>query len=340
MYDGKITLFVDGGKQHGDAKAVGEGQQFFFAVARMHAVHARCKVLLDDMAAVAGRNDHDVADVSLHAALQSCLERGDAVVVLAQGKVVDKDDELHRHVRELGFQHGQGQNIFLVDLHKAQLFVCIQIDHRVHGGGFPRPAVAIQQHIRIWKSRDKTFKVVAHFLFFALIALEVIKRDVGERTDGDKLPARKAEGPVRKKSAVPVLRIIGRQPRERSVVPVARRKGRRSDAEGVILDAKRAGDLCKICGKRAAQIIGNGLPCGAGAGKGVLVRENGACYVGGKVLLRSAFIEQMQKVGSASPFIQIGKCRDEGIGQNIQHGEFMQCIHGIAPIFLEISTLS
>ena len=75
MHDRQIFPLVGRGEQHGDAEAIGKGEQFLFTVPRVYAVHAGGKTLLNDMSAVAGCHDHNISCMSFHRALQRCFER-------------------------------------------------------------------------------------------------------------------------------------------------------------------------------------------------------------------------------------------------------------------------
>ena len=91
----KVDLLARLLEGDGEAEPVGEGGELLDGVADMQVGALPVgEVLLDQVAAVGGGVDREVGRSGRDAPLEDRLEGGEVVIVLAEGEVVDEEDEL------------------------------------------------------------------------------------------------------------------------------------------------------------------------------------------------------------------------------------------------------
>src|SRR5699024_7114987 len=108
-------------------------------------------------------------------ALQHSLQRRIGIVLLREGQVVDKDDELQRYGGNLVHQRREIHQRFLRDLDHAQSLRVEFVEHGLDRGRLARAAVPIQQAVVGRQALQKGQGVVDGQLALDLIALEVRK---------------------------------------------------------------------------------------------------------------------------------------------------------------------
>ena len=91
------------------------------------------KAFLDEMAAVAGGIDRHIAGLGGNRSLEHRLEGGIAVVIAAEGEVVDEEDEVQRIDTQAVKQRGNLDDLALFQLDQAQAAAKKLVDHRLDG---------------------------------------------------------------------------------------------------------------------------------------------------------------------------------------------------------------
>ncbi len=129
---------------------------------------------LDDVTAVGGCVDQNIGGASRETALQHSLERGVARVVVLKRKVVNKDNELQRQMRQLFRQLRKLRELLLGHFHNAQPLTAIGVGHRLDGGAFTRAHVAVEQAVVAALAREEGACVVVHLSALPLIARKVV----------------------------------------------------------------------------------------------------------------------------------------------------------------------
>src|SRR5699024_5586167 len=103
--------------------------------------------LLDQVAAVGGGVDGDVARPASGAALQDGLEGGKVVVVGGKAQIVDEQDELEGVGGQLVHQVGQEVELVLFHFHQAQALGGVLVGDGLHRAGFAGAGVPVQKHV-------------------------------------------------------------------------------------------------------------------------------------------------------------------------------------------------
>ena len=203
--DGEVFRLSRGGEADGQAESVRKGKLFFHGVARMDAVFAVGEILFEDVPAVGGGDDHHVGALFAEASFQAGFERGDFLVPLFQGEVVDEEDKLERKFRKHFFHVADLFEPVLGDFHGAQAFFRVLVEDGVNGGGFARSLVAVEEHIRVGQTAQETEGVVHDRLFFRLVIFEVGQGDRRSVVNGFELTVFKGERLVADEDPVAVV---------------------------------------------------------------------------------------------------------------------------------------
>ena len=172
----QVAVPVGAEEGDGQAKPGGKAHQLLAGVAFVDIVAAAVgEGFFNEVAAVGGGIDRDVAGPAAHAALQNGLEGGKVIVVGGEAEVIDEEDELQRIGRQRIHQIGDLVELVLLHLYQPQSVSGKGVGNGLDGAGLAGAGVAVEQHVVGGLSLQQGFGVGDDLFPLLLVAGEFLQ---------------------------------------------------------------------------------------------------------------------------------------------------------------------
>ena len=168
------------------------------------------EALFDDMPPVAGGIDHHVAASGGYRALQHGFQAVEGIIILAEGQIVDEQDELQGVGGQLIQHPGDDGKLILAHFDDAQAAVIQGIDDGLDGRGLAGTGITGQQGVGGRLAGQQRQGIIHQLLPLQLIVHQIFQCDgVGMLHGNDVTPIINIKHPVAGVNTVTILADVG-----------------------------------------------------------------------------------------------------------------------------------